>query len=153
MEAWTALGLGGNLGDVEKTFDNAVEELQKIGLQKIRRSSIIVTSPVGCPSGTPDFRNAALIGFWKGTPETLLTRCQEVEVALGRPKDHPHWVSRTLDIDLLLFGDLMVQTPILTLPHPEMIRRSFVLVPLAELVPDLVIPGIGLTVKKALALL
>ena len=145
-----AIALGGNLGDVEKAFRKALELLAAGGLTDLVTAPVIVTRPVGCPPGTPDFRNSAATGFWGGTAEELLGLTQSIEVALGRPADHGFHTSRTLDLDIILFGELRLHTERLTLPHPEAQRRAFVLAPLAKIAPDMRFPDSGLTVREAL---
>lgn len=144
------LALGGNVGDVRTTFSKAVRRLVAGGLASIHESSIIQTSAEGCPPGTPDFLNMALSGLWRGSPESLLALTQSIEVELGRPLNHGHWESRTVDIDIILFGDLIYHTQTLTIPHPLMCDRSFVLRPVSELLPARSIPGMGVTVAEAL---
>ena len=144
------ISLGGNLGDVEGSFRKALELLAAGGVTELAAAPVIVTAPVGCPPGTPDFRNSAATGFWCGTPEELLELMQSIEIALGRPADHGFHTSRTLDLDLILFGDRCIRTARLTVPHPEAARREFVLGPLAEIAPELRFPDSGLTVREAL---
>lgn len=144
------IALGGNLGDVEATFRKALELLAAGGVTGLTAARSIVTRPVGCPPGTPDFRNSAATGFWSGTPEELLDLTQSIEVALGRPAGHGFHTSRTLDLDIILFGAFCLHTERLTVPHPEAERREFVLEPLAEIAPELRFPDSGLTVREAL---
>lgn len=145
-----AVALGGNLGEVEETFREALKLLAAGGVTGLVTAPVFVTRPVGCPAGTPDFRNSAATGFWSGTPEALLDLTQSIEVALGRPADHGFHTSRTLDLDIILFGELRLHTGRLTLPHPEAQRRAFVLEPLAEIAPEMHFPDSGLTVREAL---
>lgn len=145
-----ALALGGNLGDVEDAFRKALELLAAGGVTGLVTAPVFVTAPVGCLPGTPDFRNSAATGFWSGTPEALLDLTQSIEVALGRPAGHGFHTSRTLDLDIILFGDRCIRTARLTVPHPEAARREFVLEPLAEIAPELRFPDSGLTVREAL---
>lgn len=137
----TAFSLGGNLGDVVSTFDKAILKLEDEGLCEIRRSSIYRTPPVGCAPCTPDFLNMAVAGKWKKSPEELLSVCKKLEVEFGRPSDHLPYSSRTLDIDILLFGDAIISNESLNIPHPEIKKRFFVLIPLVEIVPDWKYPG------------
>ena len=147
----TAIILGGNIGDTASFFDFAEQGFRQGGMTKIRRGRLFRTAPVGCVPGTPDFLNQALTGCWSGTPDELLKLCKALETAAGRPEKHSSAEARVLDCDIILLGDLVLDTPELTIPHPRALARRFVLEPLAELIPDAVIPGAGLTVAEALA--
>ena len=127
------LGMGGNIGDTEAHFRNAMSALAAAGFRVKRVSSPYRNPAVGCEDGAPDFMNIVLLGEWDGTPEALLAVTQAIEVQEGRPADHPHWVSRTLDIDLIACNGERRDTPALTLPHPRWRERPFVTIPLAEL--------------------
>ena len=139
------LSFGGNLGDVEAAFDSALRELEKNGFHSSACSRVFRSPAMGCEPGAPEFRNRSVLGIWKNSPEELLDLIQRLEVEAGRPADHPHWVSRPLDIDILLMGTLMLNTPRLTIPHPEISKRDFVIFPSAEIAPDLMVPGLGMT--------
>ncbi len=136
-----ALSLGGNLGDVEASFRRALTKLAERGFSLEKASSLYRTAPVGCEEGAPDFWNAAATGRWKGSPQELLAVCKELEREAGRPGEHPRWHSRTLDIDIVLFGDLELSSPSLRIPHPEARLRGFVLEPLAEIAGSWAFPG------------
>ena len=127
------LSMGGNLGDTAAHFRNAMAALAAAGFRVRRVSSPYRNPAVGCEDGAPDFTNVALVGEWDGTPEALLAVCQAIEVQEGRPADHAHWVSRTLDIDIIDCNGERRDTPALTLPHPRWKERPFVTIPLAEL--------------------
>ena len=131
------IALGGNIGDVPEAFRRASEALSNAGFRIRRFSSLLRTAPVGCEPGAPEFTNAALSGFWDGSASDLLRVCQRIEADNGRPNDHAHHVSRTLDLDIILFGRETISLPNLKVPHPEAIRRDFVMVPLREIEPDL----------------
>ena len=131
------ISLGGNLGDVPAAFRRACEALSNAGFRIRRFSSLLATAPVGCEPGAPEFTNAAVSGFWDSTPTELLRVCQKIEADNGRPNDHAHHVSRTLDLDIILFWHEVVVLPDLTIPHPEAARRDFVMVPLREIEPEL----------------
>jgi endonuclease III/2-amino-4-hydroxy-6-hydroxymethyldihydropteridine diphosphokinase len=135
-----ALGLGANLGDPAATFRRAIAELRNAGLTDVRVSGLYRTDPVDCPPGTPAFTNAALTGGWHGTVRELLNVCKGIEVQMGRPARHGRNQSRTLDLDILMFGNERRQDADLTLPHPQLDDRLFVLAPLAEIAPDWRIP-------------
>jgi 2-amino-4-hydroxy-6-hydroxymethyldihydropteridine diphosphokinase len=145
-----AIALGGNLGNVEKSFDFAKSELKKHGMVIDAVSSNYRTSPVDCAPGTPDFVNAALIGEWRESPESLLRLCQQIEQTSGRPAVHGINKPRTLDLDIILFGDCIISSTELTIPHPRAHERSFVLQPLAEIAPEWTFPDSGKTVEQLL---
>ena len=147
----TAIILGGNIGDTASYFDFAAQGFRQGGMTEIRRGRLFRTAPVGCVPGTPDFLNQALTGLWGGTPLELLKLCKALEYAAGRPKQHSSAEARVLDCDIILLGNLVLETPELTIPHPRALARRFVLAPLAELIPDAVFPGSGLTAAEALA--
>lgn len=134
------LALGGNLGDREAVFRDALRRLRENGFAVEAVSSFYETAPVGCEPGAPAFYNAVVRGRWSGSPEALLKLCLKLEAEAGRPVDHPHWHSRILDLDLILFGDRILATEFLTVPHPRAHERLFVMVPLAEIAPEAVSP-------------
>lgn len=148
-----AIALGGNIGNVKETFDKAVSMLDKGGLRKILLSPILNNPAVGCIEGTPDFQNAALTGEWSGTAQELLSLCQKIEITHGRPKDHQSNMSRTIDLDIILFGKSIIQSKTLTIPHPRSQERAFVLIPLSQIAPDWIFHNTGNSVQKALDIL
>ena len=150
MKHHVAIGLGGNIGDSEKIFAEAVECLKQGGLSSVRMASIIVTPAIDCVPGTPDFRNSAVVGDWEGTPLDLLKLTQSIEQSMGRPLCHSSRESRPLDLDILLMDGLCVSEPTLTIPHPRMCGRRFALEPLAQLEPDWIVPGVNLSVLECL---
>lgn len=131
------LSFGGNLGDVPRTFRNALKGLEQAGFRIRKISSALRNPAVGCEPGAPDFWNWAVRGEWDGTPEELLMVTQALEVAAGRPHEHPHWHSRTLDIDIIFCNGETRNTPELTIPHPLWRTRNFVLIPLREIAPEI----------------
>ncbi|WP_295384400.1 2-amino-4-hydroxy-6-hydroxymethyldihydropteridine diphosphokinase [uncultured Thiodictyon sp.] len=138
------IGLGSNLDDPRAQVARAMDELAGLpGCTLAARSSLYATAPVG-PVAQPDFVNAVVALATTLAPLALLGALQGLERDHGRVRDGTRWGPRTLDLDLLLFGDLQIHLPGLVLPHPEMRRRAFVLVPLAEIAPGgLPIPGQG----------
>ena len=144
------IALGGNVGDVRASFDRAVEMLTADGdIQLIKRSSDYLTPPWGKTDQAP-FTNACIEVETALSPFALLERGQAVERALGRDRTKDeHWGPRTLDIGLLDYGGIRVDEPNLQLPHPRILERAFVLVPLAEIAPDRLIAGVR--VRDALA--
>ncbi|MDD5697111.1 MAG: 2-amino-4-hydroxy-6-hydroxymethyldihydropteridine diphosphokinase [Victivallaceae bacterium] len=144
------LAAGGNIGDSAAIFRFAAARLHRGGVKNIRMSALYRSSPENCPPGTPDFINAAMVGQWDGLPGELLKLCQETETAAGRPRVHGFNAPRTLDLDIILFGDEIIDLPGLRIPHPRAARRRFVLEPLAELIPGRSFPDRGQTVAQLL---
>ena len=136
-ETLCVIALGGNIGNVPAAFRRACEALSDAGFRIRRFSSLLRTAPIGCEQGAPDFTNAALSGFWDGSAPDLLRVCQKIEADNGRPNDHAYHVSRTLDLDIILFGQETIDLPSLKIPHPEAAKRDFVMVPVREIEPDL----------------
>ena len=145
------VGLGSNLGDRAGFLLLAVRGMLDAGLDVIRLSSIYETEPVEYEN-QPPFLNmvAALRGSTLPSPDQTLARLLRIEYALGRTREVPLG-PRTIDLDLLIFKDHRVDTEFLTLPHPRIAARKFVLVPLNELVPGLVHPVLGKTISELLA--
>jgi len=144
------ISLGSNLGDRKKNILKAVEELGKVsGIQVRRMSRLYETKPVG-KTDQPDFINAVVEVESALPADALLDGLQGIETRLGRVRTE-RWGPRTIDLDLLVFGEARIDTDRLTVPHPRMKERRFVLEPLAELTPDLVLPGDDQTVRQRLA--
>ena len=146
------LGLGSNVGDPAAHLRAAIDLLGGRGVEVEAVSSAYVTEPVGEVLDQPDFLNAAIRIRTDLEPEALLSVCKAVEAERGRSFDAPRHSPRPLDVDLLLLGDLELETERLTLPHPEVRSRRFVLAPLLELDPDLTLPD-GTRLAAALAAL
>ena len=137
------IGLGSNLGDREATIRAALDRLDgQDEIQVVRVSSLRETDPVGY-TDQPRFLNGVAALETELSPRELLERMLAVERALGRTRDGPRFGPRTIDLDLLLYGDAVVDEPGLEIPHPRIAERSFVLEPLAELDPALEVPGRG----------
>ncbi|MCW6053973.1 2-amino-4-hydroxy-6-hydroxymethyldihydropteridine diphosphokinase [Lyngbya sp. CCAP 1446/10] len=133
-----AIALGSNLGDSLATLKSAIATLNNTPEITVNSySSWYQTAPVGPPQ--PDYINACAILEVALEPEQLLATLLEIEIKFNRIR-REKWGPRTLDLDLLLYDDLILDTPTLTLPHPRMTERAFVLVPLAEIAPDWVHP-------------
>jgi 2-amino-4-hydroxy-6-hydroxymethyldihydropteridine diphosphokinase len=146
------LGLGSNVGDRESHLRAAIESLRERGVEIEAASSTYETEPVGEVLDQPDFLNAAIrIRTWL-QPGPLLEVCKAIEAERGRMLATSRHSPRPLDIDLLLLGDLELTTERLTLPHPEVTSRRFVLAPLLELDPGLALPD-GTRLSDALAAL
>ena len=143
-----AIALGSNLDDRDAHLDFAAVRLSAL-LHNPRYSSRYDTEPVDVPEPQPRFLNAAVIGTTEIDPLTLLTALQAIESARGRERAYPN-ASRTLDLDLILYGNVVTSSAALTLPHPRFRERRFVLEPLAEIGPGLVDPVSGLTVGALL---
>jgi 2-amino-4-hydroxy-6-hydroxymethyldihydropteridine diphosphokinase len=143
------IGLGGNVGDVRSTFERAVALLcEDTALRLTARSSDYRTPPWGVTE-QPPFLNAVIAVATSLPPHDLLARAQACERALGRDRvTEQRWGPRPIDLDLLAYDDLVLHDPGLTLPHPHLFERAFVLVPLAEIAPERVIAGIR--VREAL---
>jgi 2-amino-4-hydroxy-6-hydroxymethyldihydropteridine diphosphokinase len=134
------LGLGSNEGDRLGALRAARDELDQHGVTVVASSSVYETAPQGEVLDQPDFLNACLAVETDLGPEQLLDACKDVESALGRVPGGPRHGPRPIDVDLLLLGDLVHRSDRLTLPHPEVSARRFVLEPLLELEPELVLP-------------
>ena len=131
------VALGANLGDREASIRRAAE---LIGARRL--SAIRETEPWG-DADQPPYLNAVAELAWAAGARELLDRLLEVERALGRVRDGRRWGPRTIDLDLLVYGDETSDVPALQLPHPRLHERLFVLAPLAELAPALIVPGRG----------
>lgn len=146
------LGLGSNVGDSEGHLRAALQLLPTEGVAVVAVSSTYVTEPVGEILDQPDFLNAAVRIRTALEPEELLAACKAVEAERGRQFDLPRHSPRPLDVDLLLLDEIEVETDQLTLPHPQVRNRRFVLAPLLELDPGLTLPD-GTVLADALAAL
>ena len=133
------LGLGSNLGDRLANLQRAVDLLSdEPGVEVVASSRVWETDPVGGPE-QPDYLNAVVRIETDLVPEEILGVCHRVEEALERVRE-VRWGPRTIDLDVLLFDDVSIDSPTLTVPHPRMLKRAFVLLPLLELDPDPVLP-------------
>jgi len=144
------LGLGGNIGDVRTTLDRAVAAFcDGTDVRLLAQSSDYATPPWGVLD-QPPFVNRCIAVDSSLTPRALLDRALTVERSLGRDRSREQrWGPRAIDIDLLAYDDVAIEEPGLALPHPRLFERAFVLVPLAEIVPDRVIAGVR--IRDALA--
>jgi 2-amino-4-hydroxy-6-hydroxymethyldihydropteridine diphosphokinase len=134
------IALGSNLGNRELNIDSAIAELAKI-IEITHLSTNHETDPVGGPE-QPKYLNAIAIAEAELEPEELLTVMLDIENKLGRKRE-VHWGPRTLDLDLITYGDEVIDSEFLVLPHPRAHERRFVLEPWLEIEPDAYIPGIG----------
>lgn len=147
------IGLGGNLGDVVATFQRALELLAGPELRVIRAASLYRSRALtesGYVDTVPAYWNSACVVRTTLTPTDLMRRLIDCETKCGRERSQ-RWASRTLDLDLLLYGDRVIATPELSVPHPRLRERSFVLSPLLELDATLRLPPDGVTVAQLLA--
>ncbi len=145
------LGLGANLGKRRETIDAALARLaDHRAICVCAVSALIETAPVGGPAGQPNYLNGAAAIETNLDPAALLAELKRIEHDLGR-RDGPRWGPRPIDLDILLYGDLALASPDLTIPHPRLRERRFVLAPLAEIAPDAVDPVTGLAVRALLA--
>lgn len=147
------VALGSNLGDSRRTILEAMARLQNFSDRPMLKSSLWQTSPVNCPPGSPPFVNAvAGLALRTGeTPESLLKKLRELEAESGRRPKTVLNEPRSLDLDLIAFGSETRDTVELVLPHPRAHQRRFVLEPLNEIAPDLILPGQDKTVVQLLA--
>lgn len=142
------VALGANLGDAQATVRTAMDELGALPhSQLVRRSGLYRSAPVDAPG--PDYLNAVVWLRTELDPHALLAHLQRIENAHGRVRSARN-AARTLDLDLLMHGSARIDTPALTLPHPRLHQRAFVLAPLAEIAPDCDLPGLG-SVRALLA--
>lgn len=146
------LGLGANLGTPAAQVERALALIAALpDTTLLARSSLYRSDPVG-PAGQPDYCNAACVIDTRLTPLALLDAVQGIEQEAGRIRDGIRWAARLLDIDLLHVEGLKLSTPQLSLPHPHLQERNWVLVPLAEIAPALDIPGLGAISELASAI-
>jgi 2-amino-4-hydroxy-6-hydroxymethyldihydropteridine diphosphokinase len=142
-----AIALGSNLGDREATLNQAVDRLRAI-LMDVRVSSWHDTEPVDAPL-QPRFLNGALVGRTTRSAHALLASLQQIEREAGRERPFPN-APRTLDLDLIFYGDRIIDEPDLRVPHPRFRARRFVLEPLSEIAPDWIDPETGVSVRELL---
>jgi len=151
MDLWhpAYIGVGSNLDDPHARILGAFKALA--GLPKTRvvlTSPVYISQPFG-PVKQPDFANAAVGLLTQLEPLALLESCRKLESALGRPEpeQRQRWGPRVIDLDVLVYGRERLSDPNLTVPHPGIVERNFVLYPLADIAPDLEIPGLGRVIE------
>jgi len=140
------IGLGSNLGDRMGYLREALTRLEQEPVRLGKVSPLYETEPVGGPLQGP-YLNACATFETVLSPVSLLRRLQQIETALGRVR-RERWGPRTVDLDLLVYGNVIMRTPSLELPHPRLAERDFVLQPLKDIAPELLIPGTGKTVSQ-----
>ena len=147
------IALGSNLGERSETLAAALamlDECQDVSV--LRVSQMVETEPVGGPDGQDDYLNGAAQIETSLSPTELLVVLQDIERKLGRNRQaEQRWGERTCDLDILLIGDVVMDTPDLTIPHPRMHERKFVLAPLNELAAEVLHPGLNKTISMLLA--
>ena len=139
------VALGSNIGDRVAHLQAARDQMPCV-----RASAIYETAPVDCPEDSPPFLNCVIEVGWHGTAEALHALGKSIEASLGRPAKRGYHEPRAMDVDLLAFGDLVLESPALILPHPRLHLRRFVLQPWAELSPDLLLPGFAFSIRELL---
>lgn len=143
------VGLGANIGDCLATLKGACDAIGRIAATRlVCCSSIYRSAPMG-PTPQPDFYNAVVALLTRLEPGKLLAAMLAIEREFGRERSATRWGPRTLDLDLLLFGNRRMSETGLTIPHPGLAERNFVLYPLAEIAPQLPVPGVGTAEKLA----
>ncbi len=146
-----AISLGSNLGERHAHLEYAIDAVQ-FDLTEIAVSSFLETQPVGVGPEHGTYLNAAVVGRTELSARVLLGRLHEIEEERGRARPYP-MAPRTLDLDLILYGDATIDEDGLSVPHPRFRERAFVLRPLAEIAPDMIDPVTGLTVAQLYATL
>ena len=131
------LALGSNLNDPVAQIKQAIQALSR-SIDAIERARLYQSKPLG-PQDQPDFVNTVISGYTNLSPEDLLTTIQKIETQQQRVKNR-HWGPRTIDIDILFYGDIRMETPKLTIPHKELFYRAFVTIPLFDLIPNGIAP-------------
>ena len=153
MDRWQPayIGVGSNLGDPRAQVLAAFERLKQLPQTRvISTSSLYRSRPFG-PVAQPDFVNAVAGILTQLAPTVLLKELHAIESAMGRPERHERWGPRIIDLDLIAHGRERRNEPELTVPHPGIVERNFVLYPLAEIAPDLELPGLGRVADLAAA--
>jgi 2-amino-4-hydroxy-6-hydroxymethyldihydropteridine diphosphokinase len=145
MQLWQPayIGVGSNLNDSRAQVLQAFAKLADLATTRVVLTSPIYRSRPFGPVEQPDFANAVVGLLTQLEPRELLSGLQAIEAAQGRPKERERWGPRVIDLDLLVYGHWRCADPELTVPHPGIVERNFVLYPLADIAPDLEIPGLG----------
>ncbi|MBU2977321.1 2-amino-4-hydroxy-6-hydroxymethyldihydropteridine diphosphokinase [Alteromonas sp. C1M14] len=145
------ISLGSNMGDSQTTLKAAFDEIDSLhSCRLLTTSSLYLSAPMG-PENQPDYVNAVCLIETTLDPQELLAQLQDIELRYGRERKEERWGPRTLDLDILLYGNQTISTPDLTVPHYGMAEREFVMVPLFEIAPSMIMPdgnAIALWVAK-----
>jgi 2-amino-4-hydroxy-6-hydroxymethyldihydropteridine diphosphokinase len=152
LQNFVIVALGSNLGNSREIISQALERLKQFAVSPLLKSSLWQTTPVDCPPGSASFMNAVvgLVPLQNETPESFLEKMQQIEKEFGRQPKKILNEPRPLDLDLIAFGNEIRASEKLTLPHPRAHERRFVLQPLNEIAPDLILPGQQKTVSEIL---
>ncbi len=157
MQLSVGIALGSNLGDSAAELDAGIDFLRSLSVDgNVRESPRLETVPVDCPPGSPNFLNSVAeieIDSRVLPPRQLLQKLQAFELHRGRARIRPVNAPRPLDLDIIYYGDWMLDEPDLVIPHPRAHLRPFVLEPLSHLRPELILPGQPVSVQQRLALL
>ncbi|MDX1430900.1 MAG: 2-amino-4-hydroxy-6-hydroxymethyldihydropteridine diphosphokinase [Gammaproteobacteria bacterium] len=137
------VGVGSNLGDPAARVREAIAALADVEQTRVLRRSALYRNPAVGPGRQPDYVNAVAALATTLAPHALLDALQSIERRMGRERGPVRWAPRVIDLDLLIYGDRLIDDERLTVPHPRIAERPFVLYPLAEVAPDLEIPGGG----------
>lgn len=144
-----AFSLGSNVGDKVANINKAIELLtHRLNLQNVKISSLYLAEPWGIAE-QEWFVNAAIAGYCYIEPQTILSEIKSIEVDIGRIK-RERWKQREIDIDIIVYGDMIYKSEYLQIPHQSFLDRAFVLAPLSEIIPDFIIPKSDTTITRAL---
>ncbi len=149
MQLWQPayIGVGSNQGEPGAQLSRAFAQVAQIPATRVLMTSPIYRSRPFGPVKQPDYANAVVGVLTQLEPLVLLSELQAIELAQGRPRERERWGPRVIDLDLLVYGQLRCAEPELTVPHPGIVERNFVLYPLADIAPDLQIPGLGRVIE------
>lgn len=146
------IALGSNLGDRVANIIRARDLLYQLAAENSAsiQAPLYGSEPMNCPEGSPDFLNTVIEIAYTGQPDDLLKQTQKIEASLGRESVYPKNAPRVIDIDILYFGEITYHDAHLSIPHPELTRRRFVMEPLAKIRPELILPGDVNTISEHL---